>query len=105
MAVTWQAQLAFRRHSVKLTGAPFNDAYCYVDWLLTAPLLLIEHDSLPLRCLHSLRPGRNWIRRYRMNTNLEETGESRVRSLSFMQREDEYRVNIEGLFLILGGKA
>jgi len=28
--------------SVSLTGAPFNDAYRYVDWLLTVPLLLIE---------------------------------------------------------------
>jgi bacteriorhodopsin len=27
---------------VKLTGAPFNDAYRYVDWILTVPLLLIE---------------------------------------------------------------
>jgi len=27
---------------VKSTGAPFNDAYRYVDWLLTVPLLLIE---------------------------------------------------------------
>merc|ERR1712241_1273727 len=27
---------------VSLTGAPFNDAYRYVDWLLTVPLLLIE---------------------------------------------------------------
>jgi len=25
-----------------LTGAPFNDAYRYMDWLLTVPLLLIE---------------------------------------------------------------
>jgi len=24
------------------TGAPFNDAYRYVDWILTVPLLLIE---------------------------------------------------------------
>merc|ERR1712023_93208 len=24
------------------TGVPFNDAYRYVDWLLTVPLLLIE---------------------------------------------------------------
>lgn len=29
-------------YKVKLTGAPFNDAYRYVDWLLTVPLLLIE---------------------------------------------------------------
>ncbi|CAE8718695.1 unnamed protein product [Polarella glacialis] len=28
--------------AVQLTGAPFNDAYCYVDWLLTVPVLLIE---------------------------------------------------------------
>merc|ERR1712176_643071 len=26
----------------KLTGVPFNDAYRYMDWLLTVPLLLIE---------------------------------------------------------------
>merc|ERR1712110_1026718 len=29
-------------YSVALSGAPFNDAYRYVDWLLTVPLLLIE---------------------------------------------------------------
>jgi len=29
-------------YTVKLTGAPFNDAYRYVDWLLTVPLLLVE---------------------------------------------------------------
>merc|ERR1712156_702490 len=26
----------------ELTGVPFNDAYRYMDWLLTVPLLLIE---------------------------------------------------------------
>jgi len=26
----------------KITGVPFNDAYRYMDWLLTVPLLLIE---------------------------------------------------------------
>ena len=25
-----------------LTGVPFNDAYRYMDWLLTMPLLLFE---------------------------------------------------------------
>merc|ERR1719311_2009748 len=25
-----------------LTGVPFNDAYRYMDWLLTVPLLLME---------------------------------------------------------------
>merc|ERR1719433_179391 len=29
-------------YKVELSGAPFNDAYRYVDWLLTVPLLLIE---------------------------------------------------------------
>jgi len=29
-------------YAVGLTGAPFNDAYRYVDWILTVPLLLIE---------------------------------------------------------------
>ena len=29
-------------YNVTTSGAPFNDAYRYVDWLLTVPLLLIE---------------------------------------------------------------
>merc|ERR1712063_94549 len=29
-------------YTVTLSGKPFNDAYRYVDWLLTVPLLLIE---------------------------------------------------------------
>merc|ERR1712026_477643 len=29
-------------YRVELSGAPFNDAYRYVDWVLTVPLLLIE---------------------------------------------------------------
>merc|ERR1711988_1877213 len=29
-------------YSVAVSGNPFNDAYRYVDWLLTVPLLLIE---------------------------------------------------------------
>merc|ERR1719330_20467 len=29
-------------YQVDLSGAPFNDAYRYVDWVLTVPLLLIE---------------------------------------------------------------
>merc|ERR1712063_6371 len=31
-----------QEYTVTLTGEPFNDAYRYVDWLLTVPLLLIE---------------------------------------------------------------
>jgi len=33
---------ATQEYTVALSGAPFNDAYRYVDWLLTVPLLLIE---------------------------------------------------------------
>jgi len=29
-------------YTVTVSGNPFNDAYRYVDWLLTVPLLLIE---------------------------------------------------------------
>jgi hypothetical protein len=29
-------------YSVKLTGAPFDDAYHYVVWLLTVPMLLMS---------------------------------------------------------------
>merc|ERR1712238_173882 len=33
---------AMESSAPKLTGVPFNDAYRYMDWLLTVPLLLIE---------------------------------------------------------------
>jgi bacteriorhodopsin len=33
---------ALEIQSPSLTGVPFNDAYRYMDWLLTVPLLLIE---------------------------------------------------------------
>merc|ERR1712150_363998 len=33
---------ALEMQAPKLTGVPFNDAYRYMDWLLTVPLLLIE---------------------------------------------------------------
>jgi len=43
---SWVEAFELKAHGddyhVKLTGAPFNDAYRYVDWLLTVPLLLIE---------------------------------------------------------------
>ncbi|CAE8590156.1 unnamed protein product, partial [Polarella glacialis] len=29
-------------YAVQLTGVPSIDAYCYMDWLLTVPLLLME---------------------------------------------------------------
>merc|ERR1719378_389005 len=33
---------AMNMEAPTLTGVPFNDAYRYMDWLLTVPLLLIE---------------------------------------------------------------
>merc|ERR1712084_112638 len=33
---------ALEMKAPKLTGVPFNDAYRYMDWLLTVPLFLIE---------------------------------------------------------------
>jgi len=36
-AYAWTAE-----GTLELTGKPFNDAYRYMDWLLTVPLLLIE---------------------------------------------------------------
>ena len=33
---------ALETQAPTLTGIPFNDAYRYMDWLLTVPLLLIE---------------------------------------------------------------
>jgi len=39
---SWQIAYAVEGGRAIATGAPFNDAYRYVDWLLTVPLLLIE---------------------------------------------------------------
>jgi bacteriorhodopsin len=39
---SWDAAYAIADGTVKATGEPFNDAYRYVDWLLTVPLLMIE---------------------------------------------------------------
>jgi bacteriorhodopsin len=39
---SWNASYAFIDGTLQATGVPFNDAYRYVDWLLTVPLLLIE---------------------------------------------------------------
>jgi len=36
------AQGVYMAQAPNLTGVPFNDAYRYMDWLLTVPLLLIE---------------------------------------------------------------
>lgn len=39
---SWDAAYSLEDGVYVLTGAPFNDAYRYVDWLLTVPLLLVE---------------------------------------------------------------
>lgn len=39
---SWDAAYTLQNGAYTLTGAPFNDAYRYVDWLLTVPLLLVE---------------------------------------------------------------
>merc|ERR1719245_1216904 len=42
---SWVEAYSYSAGEVKtpaVTGVPFNDAYRYMDWLLTVPLLLIE---------------------------------------------------------------
>lgn len=39
---SWEAAYVVADGKIKLSGIAFNDAYRYVDWLLTVPLLLIE---------------------------------------------------------------
>ena len=39
---SWQGAYGVKDGVVSATGFAFNDAYRYVDWLLTVPLLLIE---------------------------------------------------------------
>ncbi len=39
---SWHQAYALRDGQYVATGAPFNDAYRYVDWLLTVPLLVAE---------------------------------------------------------------
>jgi bacteriorhodopsin len=39
---SWNAAYVFKGGVVTETGIGFNDAYRYVDWLLTVPLLLLE---------------------------------------------------------------
>ncbi len=39
---SWEAAFDVKNGVVAVTGYAFNDAYRYVDWLLTVPLLLVE---------------------------------------------------------------
>ncbi len=40
--LSWQSAFSVTGDTIEVTGYPFNQAYRYVDWLLTVPLLLIE---------------------------------------------------------------
>jgi len=42
IANSWEAAFIVEAGTIRLSGVGFNDAYRYVDWLLTVPLLLIE---------------------------------------------------------------
>ncbi len=39
---SWEAAFTITNGQIQRSGVSFNDAYRYVDWLLTVPLLLIE---------------------------------------------------------------
>ena len=39
---SWESAFVIADGQARLSGVKFNDAYRYVDWLLTVPLLLIE---------------------------------------------------------------
>ncbi len=39
---SWDAAYTLQNGAYVFSGQPFNDAYRYVDWLLTVPLLLLE---------------------------------------------------------------
>jgi len=44
--VSWEAANSLQNGNHILTGAPFNDVYRYMDWLLTEPLLLVETAAI-----------------------------------------------------------
>ena len=43
---SWKDAFAIQGGMFAPTGEPFNDAYRYIDWLLTVPLLLAEYVAL-----------------------------------------------------------
>lgn len=43
---SWKDAFAMAGGMYEPTGKPFNDAYRYIDWLLTVPLLLAEYVAL-----------------------------------------------------------
>ncbi|NJO78464.1 MAG: bacteriorhodopsin [Cyanobacteria bacterium RM1_2_2] len=53
---SWEAAYSLQNGAYTLTGAPFNDAYRYVDWLLTVPLLLVEAVAVLALPVKEARP-------------------------------------------------
>jgi bacteriorhodopsin len=53
---SWDAAYSLQNGLYTLTGAPFNDAYRYVDWLLTVPLLLVESVAVLALPVREARP-------------------------------------------------
>lgn len=53
---SWDAAYSLQNGVYALTGAPFNDAYRYVDWLLTVPLLLVEAVAVLALPVKEARP-------------------------------------------------
>ncbi len=53
---SWDAAYSLQDGVYTLTGVPFNDAYRYVDWLLTVPLLLVEAVAVLALPLKEARP-------------------------------------------------
>ena len=53
---SWDAAYSLQNGVYTLTGAPFNDAYRYVDWLLTVPLLLVETVAVLALPIQEARP-------------------------------------------------
>jgi bacteriorhodopsin len=42
ISFSWEAAFTLEGGTYVASGKPFNDAYRYVDWLITVPLLLVE---------------------------------------------------------------
>lgn len=53
---SWESAYRLQDDVYTLTGAPFNDAYRYVDWLLTVPLLLVEAVAVLALPVKEARP-------------------------------------------------
>lgn len=53
---SWDAAYDLQNGVYTLNGKPFNDAYRYVDWLLTVPLLLVEAVAVLALPLKEARP-------------------------------------------------